>query len=172
MRKTASHSENRLCLIQAIIWTNSDQYDIAIAVYSQHMNLTHWGLVTHICVSNLIIIGSDNGLTPGRRQAIIWTNAGILLTGLLGTNFSEILSKICIFSFTKIHLKNVVWKMAAILSRPQCVNRHSVEVLVVGGCAGQGRDSLWPSNTICHHSSWPMLIHVTIWRLFAFFKLS
>ena len=68
-------------------------------------DLTHWGRVTHICVSNLIIIGSDNGLSPGRRQAIIWTNAGILLIGLLGTNFSEILIEICIFSFKKMHLK-------------------------------------------------------------------
>ena len=59
----------------------------------------------HICVSNLIIIGTDNGLSPGRRQAIIWTNAGILLIGLLGTNFSEILIEICIFSFKKMHLK-------------------------------------------------------------------
>ena len=67
--------------------------------------LTHWGLVTHICVSNIIIIGSDNGLAPSRRQAIIWTNAAILLTGLLGTNFSEILIKVCIFSFKKMHLK-------------------------------------------------------------------
>ena len=25
------------------------------------------------------IIGSDNGLSPDRRQAIIWTKAGILL---------------------------------------------------------------------------------------------
>ena len=33
--------------------------------------LTHWGRVTHICVSKLIIIGSDNGLSPSRRQAII-----------------------------------------------------------------------------------------------------
>ena len=41
--------------------------------------LTHWGRVTHICVSKLSITGSDNGLSPGRRQAIIWTNAGILL---------------------------------------------------------------------------------------------
>ena len=39
--------------------------------------LTHWGRVTHICVGNLTIIGPDNGLSPGRRQAIIWTNAGI-----------------------------------------------------------------------------------------------
>ena len=54
--------------------------------------LTHWGRVTHICVSKLTIIGSDNGLSPDRRQAIIWTNAGLsLLIGPLGTNFSEIL---------------------------------------------------------------------------------
>ena len=43
--------------------------------------LTHWGRVTHICVFTLIIIGSDNGLLPGRRQAIIWTNDGILFIG-------------------------------------------------------------------------------------------
>ena len=67
--------------------------------------LTHWGRVTHICVSKLTIIGSDNGLSPGRRQAIIWTNAGILLIRTLGTNFSEILSKIHAFSFKKMHLK-------------------------------------------------------------------
>ena len=33
--------------------------------------------VTQLCVSKLTIIGSDNGLSPGRRQAIIWTSAGI-----------------------------------------------------------------------------------------------
>ena len=43
------------------------------------LRLTHWGRVTHICVGNLTIIGSDNGLSPGQRQAIIWINAGILL---------------------------------------------------------------------------------------------
>ena len=67
--------------------------------------LTHWGRVTHICVSNLAIIGSDNGLSPGRRQAIIWTNAGILLIGPLGTNFSETLIRIQTFSFKKMHSK-------------------------------------------------------------------
>ena len=51
------------------------------------------------------IIVSYNGLTPGRRQAIIWTNAGILLIGPLGTNFSEILIKIYKFSLKKMHLK-------------------------------------------------------------------
>ena len=37
--------------------------------------------MTHICVNNLTIIGPDNGLSPGRHQAIIWTNAGMLLIG-------------------------------------------------------------------------------------------
>ena len=67
--------------------------------------LTHWGRVTHICVGNLTIIGSDNGLSPGRRQAIIWTNAGILLIGPLGTNFDEIVIGIQTFSLKKIYLK-------------------------------------------------------------------
>ena len=59
----------------------------------------------YICVCELTIIGSDNGLSPERRQVIIWTNAGILLIGPLGTNFSEILIEIQIFSLKKIHLK-------------------------------------------------------------------
>ena len=67
--------------------------------------LTHWGRVTHIWISKLTIIGSDNGLSPGRRQAITWTNVGILLIGPLGTNFSEMLIEIHTISFKKIHLK-------------------------------------------------------------------
>ena len=61
--------------------------------------------MTHICVGKLTIIGSDNGLSPGRRQAITWTNVGMLLIGPLGTNFSEMLIEIHTFSFNKIHLK-------------------------------------------------------------------
>ena len=61
--------------------------------------------MTHICVGNLTIIGSDNDLSPGRRQAITWTNVGILLIGPLGTNFSEMSIEIHTFSFKKIHLK-------------------------------------------------------------------
>ena len=56
-------------------------------------------------MGDLTTIGSDNGLLHGRRQAIIWTIAGILLFRPLGTNFSEILSEIHTFSFKKIHLK-------------------------------------------------------------------
>ena len=55
-------------------------------------------------------------------QAIIWTNAGILLIGPLATNFSEILIEIYIFSFKKTHMKNGVCEMVSILSQPQWVN--------------------------------------------------
>ena len=78
--------------------------------------LTHWGWVTYICVSNLTIIGSDNGLSPGRCQAIIRTNARILLIRPLGTNFSEILIKILIFSFKKMQ-----WKVSSAKRRPFCL---------------------------------------------------
>ena len=61
--------------------------------------------MTHICVSKLTTTGSDSGFSPRRRQAIIWTNAGILLIGPLGTNFSEIVIEIDAFSFKKMHLK-------------------------------------------------------------------
>ena len=61
--------------------------------------------MTHICVSKLTIIGSDNGLSPGRRQAIIWTSAGILLIRPLRTNFNEMLIEILTFSSMKMRLK-------------------------------------------------------------------
>ena len=70
-----------------------------------HTSLTHWGRVTYICVSKLTIIGSDYSLSPGRRQAIIWTNAGILLIRHLGTNFNEMLIELLILSLIKMRLK-------------------------------------------------------------------
>ena len=67
--------------------------------------LTHWDWETHICVGNLTIIDSDNGLLPGRHQAIIGTNVGILLIGTLGTNFSEIFIEMYIF-----YSRKCIWK--------------------------------------------------------------
>ena len=78
--------------------------------------LTHRGRVTHICVSDLTSISSDNSLSPGRRQAIIRTNAGILLIRPLETNLSEILIKIWIFSFKKMGLK-----VSSAKWRPFCI---------------------------------------------------
>ena len=79
-------------------------------------HLTHWGRVTHICISKLAIIGSDNGLSPGRHQAFIWTNDGVLLIRPLGTNFSEILIGNQTFSFKKMHLE-----MSSVKGRPFCL---------------------------------------------------
>ena len=73
--------------------------------------------MTHICVSRLTIIGSDNGLSPGRHQAIIWTNAEILSMRTLGANFSEILIEIHIFSFKKTH-----FSMSSGNWRPFCLD--------------------------------------------------
>ena len=60
-----------------------------------------WGRVTRICVGNLTIIDSDNCLSPGRRHAIIWTDAGILLIGQ--TDFNEIIH------FHSRKIENVPW---------------------------------------------------------------
>ena len=83
--------------------------------------LTHWGRVTHICVGNLTIIASDNGLSPGRRQAIILTNDGILFIGTLGTNFSEIPIGIQTFSFKKMHLN-----MSSVKWHPFCLSLNGL----------------------------------------------
>ena len=82
-------------------------------------HLTQWGRVTHICEQT--IIGSDNGLSPGRRQAIIWTNTAILSTGPMETNFNEILIKIYTFSFKKMHLKTPSGKW-----RPSCLGLNEL----------------------------------------------
>ena len=74
----------------------------------------------YIYVGKITTISSDNGLLPDWRQAIIWTNAGILLIGPLGTNFNEILLEIYTFSFTKMHLKMSSWKWRPFVSASMC----------------------------------------------------
>ena len=78
--------------------------------------LSHWGWMTHICFGNLTIISPDNGLAPDRRQAIFWTNAGILLIEPLETNFSEISIEIHTFSFKEMH-----FNMSSAKWRPFCL---------------------------------------------------
>ena len=127
----------------------------------QNYHLTHWGRVTHICVSELTIIGSDNGLSPGRRQAIIWNNAGLLLIESLGTNVSEISIGIQTFSFKKMHLN-----MSSAKRQPFClglnvlilhsqhndywcqgINSHVIKTFSV--CRSQA----W-INFCCHQNNW------------------
>ena len=93
-------------------------FPLKVKVY---FGLTHWGHVMHICVSKLNIIGSDDGLSPGRHLAIIWISDGILLIVTLETNFNENLNWNLYIFIQENAFEKVVWKTAAILSRSQCV---------------------------------------------------
>ena len=112
--------------------------------------LTHWGRVTHICIGNLTIIGSANGLLPGRHQALIWTTTGILSTGPLGTKFSEILIAIQTFSVRKMHLKMLSAKW-----QPSCLG---LNVLMWKSLIQYGQ--WWPNCKHSHHALpvWPLVI--------------
>ena len=83
-------------------------------------SLTQWSHLNHICVSKLTIIGSDNGFSPDRRQAIIGTNAVILSIGPLQTSFSEIWSEIHIFSFQEMYLKIYLENADHFVPVPMC----------------------------------------------------
>ena len=112
--------------------------------------LTHWGQVTHICVGNLTIIGSDNGLSPGRRQAIIWTNNGIFLIEPLGTNFSEILIEINTFSFKKMHLK-----LSSAKCQPFCLGLNVlIWMSFLFACSWRSQNSSPPFCTLATLHSW------------------
>ena len=118
----------------------------AYTVEISRERIPHWGRVTHICVSKLTIIGWDNGLSPGRRKAIIWTNDGILLIWSFGTIFSDILIEIHLFSFKKIHLN-----MSSAKCRPFCLglnviyHKHTHSFVLCGYDISSGfRWSIWP----------------------------
>ena len=110
--------------------------------------LTHWGRVAHICVGNITIIGSENGLSP------IWTSARVLLVGPSGTNYIEIIME--------IHSRKCMWEcrlqMTAISSRHQCVKGYrqiliccnSVIVIIWGPFYHNGLTLIpaWISNYI------------------------
>ena len=107
-----SHPYMWICTMQSMVLTEkefevrvrdggSEQIQGQVKLHTS----THWGRVTHMCVSKVTIIVSDSGLSPGRRKAIIWNNDEILWIGPLGTNFSGILIESHTFSFKKMHLK-------------------------------------------------------------------
>ena len=109
-----------------VVWSHCRTSPKSYQILAFILKLTYWGRVTHICVSKLTSIGSDNGLALGGCQAIILTTAGILLIRPSGANFSEILIKIHFIQENS--LQNVIWKMGAILSRLQCVKSDSTNL--------------------------------------------
>ena len=94
-----------------------------------------------------VSIGSDNGLSPIRCQAIIGTIARILSIGLIGTNFSDILIKIQNFSVTKTHLKKLSAKW-----QPFC----------------PGGDELTPWNLVMYVNLWTVLSLLRQWLVTRF----
>ena len=127
---------------------------------------THWGRVTHICVCKLTILGSDNGLSPDRRQAIIWTNAGILLIGSMKTNFSEMLIEIHTFSFKKMHLKmsSDKWRpfclgLNVLLAHCGLYKRHMASWNLINTGSGKG---LLPNSNVYWSSVWSCGTHMRV----------
>ena len=146
---------------------NEDIYRQAVVAMFPH--LTHWGRVTHICVGNLTTIGPDNGLSPGRRQAIIWTNAGILLIGPCGTNFSEIIIGIQTFSFKKMHLKMPSGKW-----RPFCLGLnvliyaiHNVAMFSCTDSKHCEKSTVPPDGDRLQTQWWkgPVYVHILGWHI-------
>ena len=129
----------------------STHFDITIPGWFCHQpvgccrRITHWGRVTHICVRKLTTIGSDNGLSLDRRQAIIWTNAGIVYW----THRNK-LQWNCIQNSDISLQESVVCKIAAFLFRPQCDNWWKIFMLRNHTCSDRhaptptkGRASLY-----------------------------
>ena len=111
--------------------------------------------MTHICVGNLIIIGPDNGLSPGRRQAIIWSNAGMLLIGPWGTNFSAILIGIQTSSFKKMHLK-----ISSAKWRPFCLGLIELNQRLMDFYCTIAQISSWLLCFLFVVCSWPYPVSV------------
>ena len=100
------------------IWTENN-IDLFPRIF---LCLTHWGRVAHICVSKINIIGSDNGLSPGRLQAIIYLNqCWNIVNWTLRNKVQWNLNQKSYIFIKENTFQNIVWKIAAILSWPQCV---------------------------------------------------
>ena len=116
---------------QKVIWVNVDQNLCHHMASLSRNKLMYWGWMMHIYISKLTIIGSDNGLSPVWHQAIIRTDAGILVIGHLGTHFSEIFIEIYRFSFKKMYLKTLSRKWW-----PLCLSLNVLTLLALSSPMG------------------------------------
>ena len=112
-------------------WNEFENYQFRITTAPLRGHWAHQELiVTKIWVGKITSIGANNGLSPGWRQAIIWTNAGILLIGHLETHLSEVLSEIQISSFQKMHLKMLSGKW-----QPFCLSLNVLKEHITISCS-------------------------------------
>ena len=114
----------------AISDISSDYQVKSNAGFARHscvsMKSRHGYLISPWCRINVSVnranIVSYNGLSRIRRQAMIWTKAGLLAIGPLGTNVSDISNKIKLY----IHEKAYEIIVAAILSRGDGLTRNNI----------------------------------------------
>ena len=115
--------------------------------------------MTHMYLGKLTILSSDNGLSPERRQAIIWTNTWILLIGPLGTNFSEILIGIQTFSSKESIWKIRLWNGVHFVSASLC---HYTKVFrsfsYLNKLHTKIVNLLVPSDATWFHKTWSTLV--------------
>ena len=97
---------------------------------------------------------SDNDLPPGRHQAIIWTNAGILLIRTLGTNLSEILTEIHTFSFKKMHLKMSCGKWRPLCLGLNMLMRHQYVDVMIYSLQYNSKPKLGPTKPVVYRLTW------------------
>ena len=105
------------CVVSGLIFFNIVAIMHILVSTKFHFPLTHWGWAMHICVCRLTIIVSDNGLLPGWLyqcwNIVNWTAGNRLQWNLTWNSY--------------IFIKENVFEcfdceIAAIMSRPQCVN--------------------------------------------------
>ena len=98
-------------------------HDLCFELVKGNWIFTHWGRVTHIYVGNLTIIGPDNGMSPDRRQAIIWTKCWDIVNWSLRNPFQWDLNRNSYIFFQETAIENVVCEMLSSSSRPRCVKK-------------------------------------------------
>ena len=119
--------------------------------------------MTHICVNKLTIIYSDNGLSPGRRRAVIWTNARILLIWTVGKKRQWNLNR-----NSYIFIQENVFKKYLLKDRGHFVSATMYQV-----CIGTGYEKEGPFRKQTYSVPlrkerkvlWHRFNHIHIWQM-------
>ena len=138
---------------------------------------THWDWVMHIRVGKLTIIGSDNGLAPETAPSHCLKQWWYIVFWTLGNKLQGNFNRNSNIFIQENAFENVVWKMAATLSWPQCVNvvnvRHwynwqKAKLLSPWKHITYSAffNSFWPRDTIWRQRSGSTLAQVMVvaWR--------
>ena len=112
---------------QATTWTNVDPYLYGHMTPLCPNELTRRGQMTHICVRKLTNIGSDDGLSPGRCQAIIWTSTANIVYWTLRNKLQWNLNRNSYIFIQENAFENVVHLISASmcqLNKPDSIDER------------------------------------------------